>query len=64
MGWDATFAADAVSPYQYTGAHFPEVYKRFTLEETEKVDPHKVLDRFETYCYGYGNSHYTIKVLR
>ena len=25
IGWDAAFAADAVSPYQYTGAHFADL---------------------------------------
>ena len=39
----------------WIGAHGREVYKTFTREETEKDDPYKVLDRFETYCYGYGN---------
>ena len=25
IGWDAAFAADAVSPYQYTGAPFADL---------------------------------------
>ena len=25
IGWDVAFAADAVSPYQYTGAHFADL---------------------------------------
>ena len=25
IGWDAAFAADAVSPYQYTGTHFADL---------------------------------------
>ena len=39
----------AVGLNTWIGAHGREVYKTFTWEETEKDDPYKVLNRFETY---------------
>ena len=35
----------------WIGAHGREVYKTFRWEETEKDDPYKVLDHFETYVW-------------
>ena len=41
IGWDAAFAADAVSPYQYTGAHFADLGRMtiFKLKQFEHGIP-------------------------